>query len=258
MTTQPQDPLVALAWHGGLTPLRDYSAYYGRYADQDLFPSAAVNALIEQGYAEAQDSSEALRSVFPTRAGLEEALRRAPPEREATEKVLAVIGTREWEVSLGERPALAGLFITEASGAQLIAELAALLKGGRRSHGVHVVTTGGLIPAALTAEMPGTPCADAPLFELAPVPETVAPLVELTRRYRYVLEVWAREGRASLFQWVGPHPRFVGHLPLGALVGMLKDAHASLATLAAEQGLDDELAVPSEEMDDEPSEEAAS
>lgn len=228
MTDHPTDPLLGLAWHGAFTPLQDRSAYYGRYASQDLFDGDAVRGLMGQGYAEAQSLAAVQAPIYPTRAGLEEAARRSPPALGEGDRIRAVLGSRDWEFEINGRAPLAGLFLTRDSVAELVEGLAGVLES-KSAASVHLATIGGVVPAAVAVEIAGEELEGAPGLELALVPDEVASLVNLTRRYRFVLDVRPKSAAVVVFQWAGPNPRLLATVTLAGLVASFEGAHPKLA-----------------------------
>jgi hypothetical protein len=228
VTTEPRAALLELARHGSFSPMPGGSLYYGRYALQDLISGEAVNALLDQGFAEQQNAREADRAVFPTRAGFEEALRHSIARPDAGETVLAVLGSREWERRVNGRAHLAGLFLSSDTTVALLEGLAATLEATPRPDSTHLETLGGIIPAALAEILSGRPLEGAPDFELVPVPPSEADLVNLARRYRFILDVRPKNGTCLLLQWVGPGPRMFGPLTLRALAEAMKEADPSV------------------------------
>lgn len=240
--TQTSDPLQALAKHGAFTPLHDKSAYFGRYAMQDLFPSEAVQELIEQGHAERLSAGEGNGTIFPTRTGLEIALKRSPPATDDEDRILAVLGSRDWDGKGGDRAALVGLFLTQASVKALADGLAVALEKKFQVDSVHLETIGGLVPPAIASELSGSVVEAAEELELALVPDDLYPLVELARRYRFVLDVRPKAGAAVVYQWAGPVTRLLTTIPLRALAAALKVADPGVATTDAFGALEAVLA----------------
>lgn len=239
---QTSDPLLALAWHGAFTPLKDRTSYFGRYAMQDLFPGEAVQDLVEKGHAEILGTGEGNGAVFPTRAGLEEALKRAPPATTPEHRIVAVLGSRDWEGKSGDRGALVGLFLTKASVKALAGGLIAAHGEKFKMGSVHLETIGGLVPPALAGELTGSVVEAAEELELARVPDKLSPLVELARRYRFVLDVRPKAAAAVAYQWVGPITRLLTTIPLSALAAALKEADPEVATTDAFGALEGLLA----------------
>lgn len=229
VTNQPPDTLLALAWHGAFTSLRGQSAYFGRYAVQGRFDAEEVKALLDQGLAEAQASVDAYPVVFPTRAGLEEAAKRKPSQLGDQDRIRVVLGSREWEDKVNGRAPLVGIFLTQKSSQVLTEGLLAVLSEAPRPASAHLETIGGLVPAALAADMAGEAVEGAPGFELVSVPAAAADLVDVARRYRFVLDVRPRAGTAVAFQLAGPNPRLLGPLTLSALAAAIKATHPSVA-----------------------------
>ncbi len=239
---QTSDPLQALVIHGAFTPLRDKSAYFGRYAMQGMFPGEAVQELVEKGHAEILGAGEGNGAVFPTRAGLEEALKRSPPASTPEDRILAVLGSRDWEGQGGDRGALLGLFLTKASVNALAEGLVAAHEEKFLMGSVHLETIGGLVPPALASELSGSVVEAAEELELARVPDKLSPLVELARRYRFVLDVRPKAGAAVAYQWVGPVTRLLTTIPLRALAAAQKEADPGVATTDAFGALEAVLA----------------
>jgi hypothetical protein len=230
--TEPPVALLELARHGSFTPVPGTTLYFGRYAFQDLHSGEAVRALLDLGLAEQQDAMDADGAVFPTRAGLEEALRYSAPTLHADDSVSAVLGSREWERPLGSRPHLAGLFLSPNSSNALLEGVAAIINATPRPESTHLETTGGIVPAALAEGVSGSELKGAPGFELAQVPATEARLLDMVRRYRFIMDIRAREGTALLLQWAGPTPRIFGPLTLGALAAATKMANPNVERTA--------------------------
>lgn len=242
VTTQTSDPLQALVTHGAFTQLHDKSAYFGRYAMQDLFPSEAVQQLIEQGLAESLGAGEGNGAVFPTRTGLEKALTQSPPGTADEDRILAVLGSRAWDGKGGDRAALVGLFLTQASVKALAGGLAMAHEEKFQVGSVHLETIGGLVPPAIARELDGSVVEASDEIEFARVPDELSPLVELARRYRFVLDVRPKAGAAVVYQWAGPATRLLTTISLRALAAALIETDPGVAATDAFGELDAVLA----------------
>lgn len=233
--------LLALVWHGGLTPLPGHGEFCGRYAMQDFYKEEEVEALVRRDLAEWQDPALPVSAVFPTADGLAEALRLIAPAED--DPVVVFVGSRRWELLVGGKESFAGLSFTRAEAAQFALELEMVAGSGLES--VVLECLGGVIPAALLGDMPVHSLGAEPSLEMVTLNTRVRGLLGLGRRYRHVVEIRPTEGMATVFQWAGESPRLVGAVSVEALVGVLE--HAQNAEVGLRTELREAFVLPRDE-----------
>lgn len=239
---QLDDPLVSLARYGAFATTPSGSNYYDRYAWQELHPTDSVKRLIEQKYARKLDR-KGYHLVVPTRAGLEEAARRYSRETSENDKKLAIFGVHDWGLyGNTDGEPLAGLFLTQASGAKLLTGIAAALAAKPRSPSNLILAIGGFPPDALTNGLPSRSLHGAPNYTLIPLPAKLDPLTNVLHEYEFTIDLRPRHGTAVIFLTTGVSTRLLGPLTLQALTTAITSTSEKLTQQAKELEIDDALA----------------
>lgn len=203
------------------------------YWPAELISVEHAEALIDRGHAVAPDGVQALATLFPTRAGLDEALRLSTGEPAKSDSIVAVIGSRKWEMLPPEVSApLIGLLLTENSTLRLAAALASVRRQAVSSPSLLVETLGGAVPGCIAGGLSGDALVGAPAFEFGKVPPALRRLVNLVEPRRYLLDVRLEEGSALIFEWGVKTPRLVAPLTISAIAEAIKCAVPSVVDSA--------------------------
>jgi len=183
--------------------------------------------LIQIGDAEELPTGDDKLVVFPTRQGLERAAKLSSKKAEI-DNIRSILGRRDWELTLGDRRTLIGIFFSKSTLSNLVTQLQSVADEQQLSRW-HLETVGGVVPPSLAPELKGEPLPWAPGFELIQVPNGFSDVVDIARRYRFIVEINARNNEVMLYQEVGRISRWLGGpIPLTDLLSTTQQELAAI------------------------------